>query len=189
VKFPNRPARLNRALLSAAGLILLAAGAFELATRFGLLHLVPRHQALGFVAAHPHRWVAYTALAVAIVAALAALCWLAVQVRRRPRPTTWRLAADPERGVTVMRAQSAAAPLAGDIEGYDGVRGAAAWLTGPRHRPALYVSVRTEYDADLTALRRAIDAHALPRLRGALELDQLPSAILITPTTASTRIR
>jgi hypothetical protein len=189
VKFPNRPARLNRALLFTVGLILLAAGAFELGTRFGVIHLVPRSQELTFISTHPPRWVAYTALAVAVVAGLAAVRWLAAQFRRRPRPTSWRLAATPGRGVTVMRAQSAAGPLAADIEAYDGVSGAAAWLTGPKHRPALYVQVRTEYDADLTALQRAIDSHALPRLRGALELDELPSAILITPTTTSTRTR
>jgi hypothetical protein len=189
LKFPNRPAGLNRALLFTVGLILLAAGAFELLTRFGALRLVSRHQALVFLSDRPPRWVAYVALAVAVVAGLAALWWLAAQVRRRPRTTSWRLTADPDRGVTVMPAQSAAGPLANDIEAYDGVRTAAALLTGPRHHPALYVQLRTEYDTDLTALRREINEHALPRLRSALELEQLPSAILITPTSSTTRTR
>jgi hypothetical protein len=189
VKIPNRPARLNRALLFSAGLILLAAGAVELATRFGVIHLVPRDQALSFLPGHPPRWAFYLALAVAIVAGLAALRWLAAQARRRPRTVSWQLAADPDHGVTALHAGAAAAPLAADIETYQGVRTATAWLTGPRARPALYVHVRTEYDADLAALRRRIHEHALPRLRSALELDDLPSAVLITPTGTRTRTR
>lgn len=47
--------------------------------------------------------------------------------------------------------------------------------------------MRTEYDTELTTLRHAIATHALPRLRSALELDTLPSAILITPTRSRTR--
>jgi hypothetical protein len=187
MRTPNRPARLNRTLLLVAGLILLAAGAFQLTTRFGLLHLLPRHQAMTFLGGDLPAWSAPVALAVAIVAGLAALRWLAVQARRRPQTTSWRLAADPDRGVTTMHADSAAAPLEADVAEYDGVRGARAWLTGPRHGPALYLHVRTDYDADLTALRRQILGHALPRLRGALDLDELPSATLITPTKAGAR--
>ncbi len=189
MKIPNRPARLNRALLFAAGLILLAAGAFELAARFGLIHLVPRHQALSFLPGHPPRWAAYLALAIAVVAGLAALRWLAAQTRRRPRTASWQLAADPDHGVTALPTGAAAAPLAADIETYHGVRSATAWLTGPRAGPTVYVHVSTEYDADLTALRRRIHEHALPQLRGALELDDLPSAVLITPTGTRTRTR
>lgn len=189
MRTPNRPARLNRALLLLAGLILLAAGAFQLTTRFGLLHLVPRHQALTFLGADLPDWTAPVALAVAIVAGLASLRWLAAQARRRPRTTSWRLTADPGRGVTTMHADSAAAPLEADVEEYDGVRGVRAWLTGPRHGPALYLHVRTDYDADLTVLRQQILGHALPRLRGALDLDELPSAMLITPSKTGARAR
>ncbi|HEY3879093.1 MAG TPA: hypothetical protein VGM12_10890 [Trebonia sp.] len=189
MRIPNRPARLNRVVLLVTGLILLAAGAFELGTRYGLLHLVPRHQALTFLDGPFPRWAAYVTLAAAIVAGLAALRWLAAQASRRPRTGSWRLSAEPGRGATVLHADSAAQPLAADIETYDGVRAAAAWLTGPRHHPALYLHVRTEYDADLTALRQQIAGHALPRLRRALELDELPSATLITPTQAATRTR
>jgi hypothetical protein len=189
MRIPNRPARLNRVLLLTAGLILLAAGAFELTTRFGGLHLVPRDQTLNFLDGSFPRWAAWVTLAVAMVAGLAALRWLAAQAGRRPRTSSWRLTAEPGRGTTVMHADSAAEPLVTDIETYEGVRTAAAWLTGPRHYPALYLHVRTEYDADLTTLRRQILGHAVPRLRGALELDELPSATLITPTTASTRTR
>jgi hypothetical protein len=189
VKLPNSPARLNRVLLLAAGLVLLAGGAFELGTRAGVIRWVPRDQALTFVTEHPPRWAAYAALAAAIVVGLAALRWLAAQARRRPATQLWRLAATPDRGITTMHADTAAAPLAADVETYDGVRAAAAWLAGPRHDPVLHLRVRTEYDTDLTALRRRIDGHALPRLRQALEIDDLPAAVLIIPAASRTRVR
>jgi hypothetical protein len=191
VKFPNRPARLNRSLLGLTGLVLLAAGAFELATRFGVLHLVPRNQGLGFLAdgGRPN-WVRYAVLTGVVIIGLAALGWLAAQAaRRRPSSPVWRTSSGPDLGVTTMNADAAATPLAADIETYDGVRSAAAYLTGPGQHPSLYVHVRTDYDTDLTVLRRTIATHALPRLRSALELDTLPSAILITPTGTRSRTR
>jgi hypothetical protein len=53
----------------------------------------------------------------------------------------------------------------------------------------VHVHVRTDYDADLTALRRTIHDHALPRLRTALEPDNFTSAIIITLARAATRAR
>jgi hypothetical protein len=191
MRVPNQPARLNRFLLGLIGLILAAAGAFELATRFGALHWVPRDQGLAFLVARGRPgWVRYAVLAGVIIIGLAALGWLAAQAsRRRPPLPEWRMAAGPYRGVTLLRSAAAAAPLAADVESYDGVRAASAYLTGPHQSPSLYLHVRTEYDTDLTALRRQIREHAMSRLRGALELDALPSVILITPTGARTRTR
>ncbi len=100
MKLPNRPARLNRALLFVAGVVLLAAGAFELASR-------------------PRPWVAYVAVTVSIVIGLAALRWLAAQVLRRPRTQVWRLPVGPGRGVTTMHADAAAAPLVAEVGTYE----------------------------------------------------------------------
>jgi hypothetical protein len=187
MRIRNRPARLNRALLLVAGLVLLAAGLFETGSGLGLIHLVAKHQSLAVLAGQRPHWVGPAVFAGAVVTGLAALCWLVAQLPRRHRSITWRVAANPDRGVTTLPADAAAAPLAADVAAYHGVRGATARLAGPPRTPQLYLHVRTEYDTDLTALRRQIEQHALPRLRGALELDDLPSAILITPTTARTR--
>jgi hypothetical protein len=189
MKTPNRPARLNRALLAITGVLLLAAGAFELTAGSGLIRQVGKDQALTFLGDRPQDWVRYAVLAAAIVIGLAALRWLAAQAARRPRTSLWRLTAGPGHGVTVLHADTAAAPLAADVEGYDGVRSAAAWLVGARHSPALYLRVRTEYDTDLSALRRQIRDHAVPRLRGALELQSLPAAIHLVPVAVRTRAR
>lgn len=131
MKLPNRPARLNRALLFALGLLLLAAGAFELTTQFGLIHLVPRHQSLAPITGRPQAWVPYVVVVAAILVGLAVLRWLAAQALRRPRTRQWRITGNPGRGVTTMHSGTAAAPLAADIETYPGVRSAAAWLAGP----------------------------------------------------------
>jgi hypothetical protein len=187
VRIRNRPARLNRTVLFIAGLVLLAAGLFELGTGYGLIHLVPRHQGLSVLAARRPHWVAPAVFAGAVVTGLAALRWLVAQLPRRHRAAAWRLAADPDRGVTTMPADAATAPLAAEVAAYPGVTGATARLTGPPRSPELYLHVRTDYDADIGALRREIAERALPRLRYALELDDLPSAILITPTSARTR--
>jgi hypothetical protein len=189
MKTPNRPARLNRAVLGIIGALLLAAGAFELTAGYGMIRQVPGDQALSFLGDRPQHWVRYAALAAAVLLGLAALRWLAAQTARRPRTSLWRLTAGPGRGVTAMHADTAAAPLAADVESYEGVRSAAAWLAGPRHSPVLYLRVRTEYDTDLSALRRRIHEHAVPRLRGALELKDLPAAIHLVPVAGRTRVR
>lgn len=190
MKTPNRPARLNRSLLGLTGVLLLAAGAFELAAGSGLIRQVAgKDQALTFLVGRPQDWVRYAVLVAAVVIGLAALRWLAAQAARRPRTSLWRLTTGPGRGVTALHADTAVAPLAADVEGYDGVRSAAAWLVGPRQNPALYLRVRTEYDTDLSALRRQIRDHAVPRLRGALELQNLPAAIHLVPVAVRTRVR
>lgn len=189
MRLPNRPAKLNRTVLFLAGIVLLAAGAFELTTAYGLVHLVPRAQSLAFLSGRPYNWAYYIAAAAAVVAGLLALRWLAAQTRRRPRTRQWRIGGESSRGVSTMHADTAAAPFTADIASYPGVRATVSWLSGPRHNPRLHVRLRTEYDADLTALRRRIHGHALPRLCTALELDTLPTTVHITPTGASTRTR
>ncbi len=187
MRIPNRPARLNRTLLLLAGLVLLVAGLFEIGSGLGLIHLVSKHQGLAVLAGQRAHWVGPAVFAGAAVIGLAALWWLIAQLPRRHRSVTWRVSANPDRGVTALAADAAAAPVAADIAGYPGVHGATARLAGPPRSPSLYLHVRTEYDTDLSALRRQIERHALPRLRSALELDDLPSAIIITPTSAHSR--
>ena len=189
MKIRNRPAGLNRTVLLIAGLVLLVGGLFELGTGLGWLHLIPRHQGLYYLSSHHQRWMAPAVFVVAVVIGLAALRWLIAQLPRRRRAAPWRLTAHPDRGVTTMLSEVAAGPMAAEVAAYPGVSGATAKLTGPPRSPELYLHVRTEYDTDLIALRQQIEAEALPRLRAALELEQLPCAVLITPTGARPRTR
>src|SRR5690349_23149304 len=103
---PNRPARLNRAVLAVLGSLLLLTGAFVLLAGSGAapaittrlpvsadLPLLPA----GFVAP---TWLPGVGLAAAVVVGLAALWWLFAQTARAPATSTWQLADDPRGGTT-----------------------------------------------------------------------------------------
>ncbi|WP_328447108.1 MULTISPECIES: alkaline shock response membrane anchor protein AmaP [unclassified Amycolatopsis] len=179
----NRPAALNRVLLALIGLVLLAAGGFALATHFGRLRVLDPASSLVPGSTAPPTWVFYAAIAVAVVLGLLCLRWLAAQAFRRPKTVSWR--AEDVDGDTVLDSATAAAPVAADVEGYDGVRSASAWLTGPRDAPALSLVVTTDQDADAGAIRERIAGHALPRLRQALEVDALPVRLEVRLTAKS----
>jgi hypothetical protein len=191
---PNRPAALNRSLLSLVGLILLLGGAFVLAAGLGLLpsrlgpvtlpgraaSLLPAGLTLPW-------WASWATVVVAAVVALLCLRWLVAQLSRRPATQTWRLTrhraatgeTEQPAGTTRMDAAAAAAAVAADVESYTGVDRASAVLSGDRSHPELHLTVATTDDADVRDLRHRIDTHALPRLRQALELDSLPAELLL----------
>ncbi|MFP5071878.1 alkaline shock response membrane anchor protein AmaP [Pseudonocardia nantongensis] len=175
----NPPARLNRTLLLLLGAVLLVAGAAGLA--LGLAPVRAVFQALDPAAPllppapDPPGWMPWAATAAAVVVGLLALRWLLAQVRRRPRTRTWTLPSSEvdgrDTGATRMHADHAADALAADIDGYDGVRRAAAVLVGDRTRPQVHLEVTADAGADLAALRTRISEHALPRMREALGID------------------
>ncbi|MBF6326910.1 alkaline shock response membrane anchor protein AmaP [Nocardia transvalensis] len=170
----NRPARLNRVLLGLIGLLLTAGGGYAIAAHLGRLHWADPDAPLVPGTGAPPQWVLWSVVVGAVIVALASLRWLAAQVSRLPRPTQWRLDAPAGAGVTLLRSETAAAPVAADIESYDGVRSAVARLSGPSRAPELHLIVTAEPNADLTAVRRRILGHAVPRLRQALEVDIIP---------------
>jgi hypothetical protein len=180
---PNRPARLNRALLALVGLVLLAAGTFGLLVGLGALDgLLPGldpTKPLIASGTHTGLWAPYTAIVAAVIIGLLCLRWLLAQVLRRPPASTWQLHADPARGFTRLPADAAADGLAADIETYPGVHTASADLTGTREHPTLQLAVTTEEGTSITALRDRIAAHALPRLCQALEVETMPAELLL----------
>ncbi|MGH3436302.1 MAG: alkaline shock response membrane anchor protein AmaP [Sciscionella sp.] len=186
---PNRPARLNRGLLILVGVVLLAAGAFSVTTNLGVLHLLPNHDPLLPQHIRLASWVRYLAASVAILLGLGCLRWLVAQGFRRPKTGGWRMETTDDHGITSLDAALVADPLTTDVESYQGVRAAAAWLTGHRRDPTLHLIVRTEHDAELTAIRGQIETHAVPRLCQALDLDALPATVRFTPTATTTRAR
>jgi hypothetical protein len=187
---PNRPARLNRGLLTLCGLLLLAGGAFTLARGLGLLPDLSATAPLVPSSAPPQAWVPFIAAAAATIVGLLCLHWLAAQALRRPKAGTWRLPSGPARGVTSLRTDTAATAIAEEIESYPGVNRTTASLAGSRQQPTLHLVVNADQHADITALRERIDDHALPRLRQALELDTLPADLLLRLDTnrSTTRI-
>jgi hypothetical protein len=179
----NRPARLNRALLAVTGLLLLVVAAFTLLLAWGpLARLWPAfdpHAALLPPGTGVAGWVPYLVIALALVIGLGCLRWLLAQTRRRPPTRTWRLGTDTSRGTTQLHTDEAAAAIATDIQTYRGVARASATLTGPRAQPELHLLVHTETGTDIAPLRERITTHALPRLRAALELQHLPTDLLL----------
>ncbi|WP_370950031.1 alkaline shock response membrane anchor protein AmaP [Amycolatopsis sp. cg5] len=166
----NRPARLNRTLLALFGLVLITGGGFAVATHFGKLTVLRPDSAL--LPGSPPTWAFYAAAGVAIVIGILALRWLGAQLVRKPKTTTWGF--EQERGRTEFAASTASAPFAAEVEGYAGVHSVSATLAGNRSAASLALVVTVEQDGDLTAVRRRLDDEALPRLRQALDLDDLP---------------
>lgn len=183
----NRPARLNRTLLAAVGVLLLLAGALGAAAGTGLLRtLLPAiDPAVPLLPAGiaPPPWATYAAVAVALVVGLLALRWAVAQIRRRLRTDTWRLPAariqDTDRGTTTIDSDDVADAFAADIETYPGVLSARAALTGPRHRPDLHLEITAGTDVELADLRGRIADHALPRLRSAMDIDGLHADLVL----------
>lgn len=167
----NRPARLNRTLLAFAGLILVAAGGFALATRFAWLRVVDRDDALIPASDTPPTWVFYVATGVAIVLGLLCLRWLAAQAFRRPKSGTWRLDSAAEAGTTRIATRTAIGPLTEEVGGYAGVTSVSATLSGPRTAPVLHLWIAADSAADLGEIRERVAGHGLPRLRQALDLE------------------
>jgi hypothetical protein len=186
---PNRPAGLNRALLTVVGLVLTLAGAYTVARGTGLLGPatpVP----LGLPVQDPDvpllpagvavlAWVPYAVIAGAAVIGLLCLRWLLAQTQRRATGQLWRLGTDHGRGSTVLDTDSAARAFADEIEGYLGISAAHAVITGAHAQPALHLTVALEDQAPVNELRERIETRALPRLRQALELESLPTEMLV----------
>ncbi|MFF0493380.1 DUF6286 domain-containing protein [Nocardia sp. NPDC004068] len=129
--------------------------------------------AIGSVtAAHHPSLVLSAAVLVGGVSVLGFACLREVSALSRRATAAPRWCARPaETDTIVMDSAVAAGPVAADIETYAGVRSVTARLLGPAVAPELRLTVTAAPDADVTALRREIIAHALPRLRQALEID------------------
>ncbi|MFD4194198.1 alkaline shock response membrane anchor protein AmaP [Amycolatopsis thermoflava] len=183
----NRPARLNRSLLILFGLLLIAAGSLTLATHFRALTVIDPDAPLVPGTAAPPTWAYYATVAGAILAGLLALRWLLAQLAHKPKSRTWRLESDPDTGRTELPAAVAVAPLTEEIRGYPSVHDAHATLAGERDNAALALVVTAEQDTNITVLRKEITTTALPRLRQALDLDNLSTTLEVrfasaTPT-------
>lgn len=193
---PNRPARLNRVLLALLGMALVSGGGTALALGLGLLRdalpaldpsapLIPAD-----ITVQP--WSPYLATAAAVAVGLLCLRWLLAQTLRRPKIRTWRLPSDqPAQGSTRIDTDVAAVALASEIENYRGVHSATAHLAGTKTTPALHLIISTEAETPLSPLRDHIANQAIPRLRRALELDSLPTELLlrIDTTNPTTTVR
>ena len=170
------PDPLNRAVLTLVALLLVAAGAYGLARGYGAFgddqaddHVLTS-DVRDFVSRNAD-WFWPVAAVVSLLLAWLGLRWLLAQIST---PTVSHLPVRSEGpGHTELLAGGAASALARDIEEYPGVRAARARIVGEHPAPEVEITVDVHDDADLPALRRRIEEHALERFRTALEVQQL----------------
>ncbi|WP_232235951.1 alkaline shock response membrane anchor protein AmaP [Nocardia sp. BMG51109] len=168
------PAGVNRTVLGLVGVLVLALGGLALAAHFGRVSwLNPSSPVL------PHRnqppaWQLWAIVVAAGAVGLACLRWATAQLTRMPPAVRWRARTPDSADRTELDAATVAGPVEADLRGYDGVRSAAARLSGPGRNPQLHLVVIADPDTDLVALRDRIREHAVPRLCQALEVDTIP---------------
>jgi hypothetical protein len=169
--------RTNRVLLSLLGAILVAAGAAGLAAGLGAFGTATRHRAVltPDVSSWGDRY-AWLWPVVAVVAALiglAALRWLAIQLRSdvlREVP----LERDVRHGETTLSARAVTTALSQEIDSYFGVAAASARLRGTPYRSDLVIRATLDGRADLPDVRRRIETEAIAHARQALQRPDLP---------------
>lgn len=182
-------ARGNRIGLTLLGLALLLAGAALLAQSHGLFGRHNSTQAIYPPAAqryvHSHSWIWAAVAAAAIIIGLLCLRWLLVQTRR-DRLRRARLDHDRTRergaGRTVLLSAALSDVIDDDLTAVPGVRSAAGQLAGSPDHPDLWLSITTDADADLAALRQHLTSELLPSLRGALNQPDLAGYLSLTVT-------
>jgi hypothetical protein len=121
-------------------------------------------------------WVWPVVAAGSFVIALLALWWMAAQSRTR---AVGRLPLEPDRrhGTTTLRANAATGALTDELDSDPSIRGSDALLHGSATTPGLRLGVTAENRADPGLVRARIETEALPRLRGALELEKIPTVL------------
>ena len=174
------PDRLNAAVLTVLALALLGVGAYGLARGYGAFgdaragDPILTEDVRDFVSRNSD-WFWPLAAVLSLLVAWLGLRWLLAQLSTATVGHLPVRADGP--GHTELLASGATSALARDIEEYPGVRSASARLVGDDPVPEVSVTVDVHDDADIAAVRRRIEEHALVRFRSALELAQLRSEI------------
>ncbi|MFC4913093.1 alkaline shock response membrane anchor protein AmaP [Actinomadura gamaensis] len=183
-------ARFNRVLLVLTGLLLAAAGGAGLALGLRAFGSSRAHEPVlseatrRFASGHPWYW--YAIGAGAVIATLIGVSWLLAQ-GRSDRINGVVLDDGDGQGKTIVPAGTLASALQDDIEECPGVESARARLSGKPSAPKLRVNVAYDRRADLRQLRRDIQDRALARLRGALEVDRMPTVVRLRLVTGDER--
>lgn len=174
------PDRLNTAVLTLLAVALVGVGAYGLARGYGAFgdaratDPVLGDDVRDFVSRNAN-WFWPLAAVASLLLAWLGLRWLLAQITTPSVPRLPVRADGP--GRTELSTSGATAALARDIQDYDGVRGARARLVSDHPAPEVAITVDVHDDADVPALRRRIEEHALTRFQGALELRELRSQV------------
>lgn len=123
-----------------------------------------------------NNWVWPVVAAASFIIAVLALWWMAAQARIR---AVRRIPLEPDHmhGTTTLRADAATDAMTDELRNHPSIRAADALLHGSSVTPGLRLGVTAENRADPGLVRAGIENEALPHLRGALELDKLPTVL------------
>jgi hypothetical protein len=173
--------RLNASMLTLLGLVLVAAGGYGLARSYGAFGADPADEPVldepaRDLVSHNAGWFWPLAALTSMLLAYLGMRWLLAQLRSG-HISRLDLTEDRAPGTTVVRATSAADALARDVGRYPGVRWARARLLRDGARPDVDLEVEVSEDAEVAEVRRRIESHAVPRLRQALEVEDLRARV------------
>ena len=177
--------RTTRALLTLLGVVLLVAGTAGIlagADVFGH-HLADRHLTDNPIARYlgdNNDWFWPVAALAGVLAALLALRWLVAVLTPRPRVGDIAIDTDRPAGSTLLDADALADVVTAEINSYRGIDTSRAKVYGSPVDPRLAITVRSDDDADIAALRQRIEDGVLAHVRHALDRPDLPIILDIT---------
>lgn len=179
--------RTNRFLLILFALALIAAGLVGALAGLGALGPVTQHGSLvsnrvGAYFGRSGDWLWPVVAVAAGIIALLALRWLTTLLFSTDRTGDLPLTGDRSAGGTTLVPAALTGAVAAEIERYSGVHSARSRLIGNSQAPTLVIVATVEAGADLPALRRRIEAHAVRHARQALEDPDLPVRLDLTVT-------
>jgi hypothetical protein len=189
----NRIDRINRIVLIVLGAIFLAAGVIGLLVAAGVFGQSASRTSLvteGMQTyAHDNAgwyWGAFAGGAF-LLAALA-LCWLLAQ-SGSSRVSSLQLEIDRSHGSTRLQSAALTSALEDDVTAYHGVNDATARILGSAHEPLLRLDVAVDESADIGTIRERLETQAIPRVRQAASVLDLPVwlRLEIASTTGTSR--
>ena len=179
--------RLNRSVLLAIGLIVVALGAAALCASVGVFGSGFEHHALinngpGHFVGRNGGWIWPVAAFVAVLLGLLALRWLSAQASSE-RAGTVKVQTPPGAGTTTLRSGALTDAIEQQVQAYRGVTSVKAGVRGDRGRERLHVGV-TVYDrADFRSVRNRVEGEAVAAARTALGSPTLPVVVDYDMTT------
>jgi hypothetical protein len=191
----NRIDRINRVLLIVLGLVFLGAGVAGLLVATGVFGQTAAHTSLVTEGmrdyAHDNdSWYWGTWAGGAFLLAALALLWLLAQ-SGSSKVSSLQLEIDRSRGSTRLQSTALTNALEDDVTAYHGVNDATARILGSAHEPLLRLDVSLDESADIGSIRERLETQAIPRVRQAASVLDLPVwlRLEIATTAAVTRPR